>query len=145
MEEGGIIPTPGRSNITNISDINDLNRGEKVTRKELKVMLRNANPEQESVFRQVKNEFETSSITFVSDAAATGNSYILRMFERYYRLKGFKVCVLLRQYKLKSTSVGIGLQISTNRCSGPQHNKADITSIFWYGKSVKGPKFSEFR
>ncbi|CEP09614.1 hypothetical protein [Parasitella parasitica] len=92
VEEGGIEPSPGRTNVQTIDDIIDLDRGETVTKQELKIMLNNANNDQKSIYNQIKNEMEVNSAVFVSGAAGTGKSYVLRMLERYYRLKGYKVC-----------------------------------------------------
>jgi hypothetical protein len=98
LEEGGIEPATSRSNISTINDINDIDRGEKITRSELKIMLKNSNSDQKSIYNQIKHELEVNSVAFVSGAAGTGKSYILRMFERYYRLKGFKVCLTLKLF-----------------------------------------------
>lgn len=110
-------------------------------------MLRSANPDQQSVFRQVKNELEINSIAFVSGAAGTGKSYILRMFERYYyRLKGFKVCTLLSQFRVNviNDNCDVGFQISTNWCGGPQYSWTDHSSILRNGKSINCTKLPEF-
>lgn len=94
VEEGGIEPATARANISKIDDILDLDRGAKITKKELKIMLDNANKDQTNVYNYIKYELVTNSAVFVSGAAGTGKSYILRMFERYFRLKGFKVSAL---------------------------------------------------
>ncbi|CEP08663.1 hypothetical protein, partial, partial [Parasitella parasitica] len=99
LEEGGIEPSTSRVNVSSIDDILDLDRGDKVTKMELKLMLRNANEDQKSIYNHVKNELEINSAAFISGAAGVGKSYVLRMFERYYRLKGYKV------YKLAPTGV----------------------------------------
>lgn len=58
-------------------------------------MLRSANDDQKSVYKQVKREMEHNSATFISGAAGTGKSFVLRILERHYRLKGYKVTTLL--------------------------------------------------
>ena len=94
MGEGGIEPVTARANVSTIDDIFDLDRGARVTKRELKIMLDNANEDQTNVYNHIKYELVTNSSVFVSGAAGTGKSYILRMFERYFRLKGFKAGTL---------------------------------------------------
>ncbi|KAG1445638.1 hypothetical protein G6F46_012277 [Rhizopus delemar] len=90
VDQGGIEPH-GRSSVTCIDDISDLDRGNDVTRQELQLMLRSANDDQKSVDKQVKREMEHNSATFISGAAGTGKSFVLRILESHYRLKGYKV------------------------------------------------------
>lgn len=94
VDQGGIEPHE-RSSVTCIDDISDLDRGNDVTRQELQLMLRSANDDQKSVYKQVKREMEHNSATFISGAAGTGKSFVLRILERHYRLKGYKVTTLL--------------------------------------------------
>lgn len=91
VSRGGIEPWVGRSNIRNIDDVIDFDRGDRYTKKELKIMLNAANEDQKSIYEQIKYEVEINSVAFASGAAGTGKSYVLRMLERHYRLRGFKV------------------------------------------------------
>lgn len=94
LEEGGIEPATARANVSTIDGILDLDRGESVTKRELKIMLDNANEDRINVYNHINYKLVINSAVFVSGTAGTGKSYILRMFERYFRLKGFKVCAL---------------------------------------------------
>lgn len=87
---GGITPHR-RVNVNSVDDVSEAERGLDTSRAELMVMLNNANASQKSVYTQVIRDFRTNSVAFVSGAAGTGKSYVLRMFERHYRLKGYKV------------------------------------------------------
>lgn len=89
LEEGGIEPATARSkNVSTINDIIlDLDRGARVTKRELKIMLDNANEDQINVYNHIKYELVTNSAVFVSGAAGTGKSYII------LRLTGYKVVV----------------------------------------------------
>ena len=54
-------------------------------------MLNNANSCQKSIFEGVISELRTNSVVFISGAAGTGKSYLLRMFERHYKAQNYKV------------------------------------------------------
>lgn len=99
-ENGGI--SVSRSyNIQNLSDVNDSERGPRVAQSELDVVYSNANDSQKSIFNRVNIELTTNSIAFVSGAAGTGKSYLLKMFERHYKLEGYKVIIkLIRFFRL---------------------------------------------
>lgn len=98
LEEGGI-PVYSRANVTRLDDIAEFNRGPHITKQELELMVAAANIDQKSIYNQIKYEMKNNSTAFISGAAGTGKSYVLRMLERYYRLCGFKV----RSYLLKNT------------------------------------------
>lgn len=89
--ENGGISVDRSYNINNLSDVNDFERGPEVTRSELTVMYENANDSQKSIFNRVKIELVNNSVTFVAGAAGTGKSYTLKMFERHYKIEGYKV------------------------------------------------------
>lgn len=93
MVTNGTIAVSRSYNINNLSDVNDFERGPEVARSELDIMLGNANDYQKSAFARVNIELTNNSIVFVSGAAGTGKSYLLRMFERHYRLEGYKVII----------------------------------------------------
>ncbi|CEP16628.1 hypothetical protein [Parasitella parasitica] len=78
-------------NIKSLADISDFERGIEVTQSELSVMYSNANDHQNSIFNRVNIALINSSVTFVSGAAGTGKSYLLKMFERHYKIEGYKV------------------------------------------------------
>ena len=78
-------------NINSLTDVNDFERGADVTQAELRIMYNNANESQKSVFDRVNVELIHNSVSFVSGAAGTGKSYLLKMFERHYKLEGYKV------------------------------------------------------
>ncbi|KAI8635834.1 hypothetical protein BD408DRAFT_448861 [Parasitella parasitica] len=68
VDQGGIEPH-GVRNITSVDDISDLDRGHDITRQEIQLMLRSANEDQTSVYKQVKREMGHNSVAFVSGAA----------------------------------------------------------------------------
>ncbi|KAG1538640.1 hypothetical protein G6F51_009647 [Rhizopus arrhizus] len=75
-ENGGI--SVSRSyNISNLSDVSDFERGPEIARSELNVII--------------NVELANNSVTFVSGAAGTGKSYLLKMFERHYKIEGYKI------------------------------------------------------
>lgn len=84
-------------NIDSLSDVADIERGLDVCRQELAMMHTMANQSQKSIFAQVNNELELNSMAIVSGAAGTGKSFVLRMFERHYKLQDYKVN-LFRNY-----------------------------------------------
>ena len=88
-------------NIQSVANVSDVERGLEVARDELKVLLGTANGDQKAIYRQVKNELKINSCAFVSGAAGTGKSYLLRMIERYYRLKGYKIKYTMPYFVLK--------------------------------------------
>lgn len=89
--ENGGIHINRSYDISNLSDVNDFERGLDVTQSELEIMYTNANETQKSIFDRVNVELAHNSVTFVSGAAGTGKSYLLKMFERHYKIKGYKV------------------------------------------------------
>lgn len=91
VEEGGIPVHDRVNNIRSVDDVSETNRGDAVTKQELKILYRKANVDQKSIYAMIKSELVVNSTSFVSGAAGTGKSFVLRMLERYYRLKGFKV------------------------------------------------------
>lgn len=91
-DNGGILINRSY-NISNLSDVNDFERGIDVTQSELNIMYSNANATQKSIFDRVNVELAHNTVTFVSGAAGTGKSYLLKMFERHYKLDGYKVVV----------------------------------------------------
>lgn len=93
-ENSSIELTTTRANASTLDDILDPDRGARFTRRKLKIMMDNANKNQLNVYNYIKYELVTNSAFFVSRAAGTDKPYILRMFERYYRLKGFKVSAM---------------------------------------------------
>ncbi|CEP08961.1 hypothetical protein, partial, partial [Parasitella parasitica] len=97
--ENGGISIERSYNINNLSDVGDFERGPEATQAELDVMYANANESQKSIFDRVKIELIVNSVTFVSGAAGTGKSYLLKMFERHYKLEGYKI------FKLAPTGV----------------------------------------
>jgi len=54
-------------------------------------MYGTANKDQQSIFRQIVNETKVNSVAFVSGAAGTGKSFVLKMLERYFKVQGYKV------------------------------------------------------
>lgn len=90
LPEGGI-EVHRRVNIQSLNDVADVERGLETCRGELIAMLTSANNSQRSVYKQIIYELRTNSTAFVSGAAGTGKSFVLRMLERHYRLKGYKV------------------------------------------------------
>ena len=54
-------------------------------------MLNSGNIPQKEIFQGVIDELKTNTTAFVSGAAGTGKSYLLRMLERHYKIQGFKV------------------------------------------------------
>lgn len=90
-EEDGGISVDRSDNIQNVNDVNDFERGPEVARSELDVMYAAANDSQKSVFNRVNIELACNSMVFISGAAGTGKSYLLKMFERHYKIKGYKV------------------------------------------------------
>lgn len=80
-----------RMNIQSVNDVVDAERGMHACREELIAMLKSANTSQKSVYKQTIYELRNNSTVFVSGAAGTGKSYVLRMLERHYKLKGYKV------------------------------------------------------
>jgi len=74
-----------------MSDIADFERGKDVCEQELKIMYSNANDDQKSIFHHVIHELQLNSVTFISGAAGTGKSFVLRMLERFYKRVDFKV------------------------------------------------------
>ncbi|CEP13923.1 hypothetical protein [Parasitella parasitica] len=59
-------------------------------------MYSNANDSQKSIFNRVNIELINNSVTFVSGAAGTGKSYLLKMFERHYKIEGYKIFKMAR-------------------------------------------------
>jgi hypothetical protein len=57
----------------------------------LKTMLDNCFPSQRKVFRGIINEMKFNSVSFVSGAAGTGKSYLLKMLGRFYCCYGYRV------------------------------------------------------
>lgn len=53
-------------------------------------MLNSANASQKEIFQGVIDELTTNTTAFVSGAAGTGKSYLLKMLERHYKIQGFK-------------------------------------------------------
>lgn len=90
LPEGGIT-VHRRINIQSLNDVADVERGLEVCQEELIVMLKSANDNQKSVYKHIIYELVTNSTAFLSGAAGTGKSFVLRMLERHYRLKGYKV------------------------------------------------------
>lgn len=90
LDEGGI-EVHRRVNIQSLDDVSDFDRGLETSKNELRVMLSSANGNQKGVYKSLINEMRINSVAFVSGAAGTGKSYILRMLERYYKLNGYKV------------------------------------------------------
>lgn len=74
-----------------MSDVRDSERGQDATQSELRVMLNNANISQKDIFENVVAELQTNTVAFISGAAGTGKSYLLKIFERHYILQGYKV------------------------------------------------------
>ncbi|KAG1048086.1 hypothetical protein G6F43_009501 [Rhizopus delemar] len=75
-ENGGI--SVSRSyNISNLSDVSDFERGPEIARYELNVII--------------NIELANNSATFVSGAAGTGKSYLLKMLEKHYKIEGYKI------------------------------------------------------
>ena len=68
-----------------------LKGGLRATQVELEVMLNSANAFQKEIFQNVIDELTTNTTAFLSGAAGTGKSYLLRMLERHYKIQGFKV------------------------------------------------------
>lgn len=90
LEEGGI-EIHRMVNVQSLNDVVDAERGLDVARAELISMLESANISQKSIYKQTIYELRNNTTVFVSGAAGTGKSYVLRMLERHYKLKGFKV------------------------------------------------------
>ena len=90
LQEGGI-QVNRHVNIESLDDINDQIRGIEVCKEELKLMLSTANSDQKSIYDQLLEEMKINSVAFVSGAAGTGKSFILRMLERHYKIEGYKV------------------------------------------------------
>jgi Mrp family chromosome partitioning ATPase len=90
LNEGGI-EVHCRVNVNSLEDVTDAERGLDAARDELKIMLKSANTTQKNIYSQLIREMRTNSVSFVSGAAGTGKSFLLRMYERHYRLKGYKV------------------------------------------------------
>lgn len=91
-ENGGI--SVSRSyNISNLSDVSDFERGPEIARYELNVMYENANSSQKRIFNRINIELANNSATFVSGAAGTGKSYLLKMLEKHYKIEGYKVTI----------------------------------------------------
>lgn len=91
---GGISATDRPSNIESMNDIRDAERGPDATLAELKVMLDNANKSQKAIYEDVTVELQTNTMAIISGAAGTGKSYLLKMFERHYKLQEYKVSIL---------------------------------------------------
>lgn len=90
-EFGGISVDDRILNIQELSDVRDSERGQDATQSELRVMLNNANISQKDIFENVVAELQTNTVAFISGAAGTGKSYLLKIFERHYILQGYKV------------------------------------------------------
>lgn len=90
-EEGGICASERNLEINNLDDISDAERGHEATENELQVMLENANSSQKAIFEDTLAELETNTTAFISGAAGTGKSYLLKMFERRFKLDKYKV------------------------------------------------------
>lgn len=90
LQEGGIV-VDRRVNIQSLGDISDVDRGIETSKRELRMMLLSVKGDQKTVFCGLINEMKVNSVAFVSGAAGTGKSYVLRMLERYYRINGYKV------------------------------------------------------
>lgn len=101
LTEGGI-PVYREVNIQSLNDVADIERGLQVCKDELKVMMSTAEEDQKSIYHQLIREMKTNSASFVSGAAGTGKSYILRMLERYYKVKGYKVKKKINYVPLKN-------------------------------------------
>lgn len=93
LVDQGIIQVP-HLNINDINQVSDEERGIHVAREELRVMLQQCFPSQKKIFMQVVRDLKLDSTVFVSGAAGTGKSFLLRMLERYYRIHGYYVCKL---------------------------------------------------
>lgn len=93
LVDRGVIQVPFL-NIDNVNQVNDEERGVHVAREELRVMLQQCFDSQRKIFMQVVQDLKLDSTVFVSGAAGTGKSYLLRMLERYYRIHGYHVCKL---------------------------------------------------
>lgn len=98
VDNGGI-DVRRRVNIESLDDVVDVQRGLDASRSELNVMLSCANRDQKSIYQQLIKEMKVNSAAFVSGAAGTGKSYILRMLERYYTIQGYKVKMVNRGLK----------------------------------------------
>lgn len=135
-------------NIQSVDDISDLDRGLETTKVELRMMLSSSKGDQKSVYHSLIYEMQVNSVAFVSGAAGTGKSYILRMLERYYKLKGYKVInkkLISIFQNIHSFFILLGLQISPNRCCCTQHFRTDHPSFFWYGKPISSSKLYYIR
>lgn len=80
-----------RINIQSLGDISEVDRGITTSKRELIMMLSSVKGDQKAVYYGLINEMKVNSVAFVSGAAGTGKSYVLRMLERYYRINGTKV------------------------------------------------------
>ena len=74
-----------------MNDVRDAERGSDTTHAELEVMLTCANASQRAIYEDVVQELKTNTTAFVSGAAGTGKSFLLKMLERHYKIQGFKV------------------------------------------------------
>ncbi|KAG1439175.1 hypothetical protein G6F55_013793 [Rhizopus delemar] len=54
-------------------------------------MYENANSSQKRIFNRINIELANNSATFVSGAAGTGKSYLLKMLEKHYKIEGYKI------------------------------------------------------
>lgn len=93
-EDQGGITFDRRVNIQSLNDITDAERGIDVAKQELDLLIACATSDQKSVYNQIIYEMKTNSVTFLCGAAGSGKSFLLKMFERHYKINGYKVRVL---------------------------------------------------
>lgn len=89
--DSGIIEVPNLPSVDNVNQVSDEERGVDVAKQELALMLQQAFPSQMRIFKQVIRDLKLDSSVFVSGAAGTGKSFLLKMLERYYRIHGYHV------------------------------------------------------
>ena len=104
VEQGGISLEDRPTNIQNLEDVRDSERGLEATQVELEVMLDSANVSQKEICQGVIDELKTNTTAFVSGAAGTGKSYLLKMLERHYKIQGFKARKKLKKRTVPSCS-----------------------------------------
>lgn len=80
------------ANVDNIAQVSNEELGVDIARQELRVMYQQAFPSQQRIFKQVIRDLQLESTVFVSGAAGTGKSFLLKLQERYYRIHGYHVC-----------------------------------------------------
>lgn len=86
-------------NVSSLNDVSDTERGIEVAKIELDLMFQQSFPSQKKIFYRVIRDLKLNSCAFVSGAAGTGKSFLLKMFERHYRIQGYHV------FKLAPTGV----------------------------------------